>query len=323
MKHAVKRHLRLNATRGWDERPQRSRERVRRLRRHAQLYLFLLPALLYFAVFHLYPMYGLQLAFKDYRAAEGIWGSPWVGFAHFERFFNAYGFWSLVRNTVSLSLYQLAFFPVSVIVALALHDLREGAFKRTAQTVLLAPHFISVVVLVGMLMSFLHPATGVVSHLLQALGAQPVAFMTDPGWFRTVWVLSGEWQGLGWGAILYLAALASVDPQLHEAAVIDGASRLQRVLHINLPSLTPTIVVLLLLQLGGTMAVGFEKVYLMQNPLNLETSEVIQTYVYKAGLLGAQVGFGTAVGLFNALVNLALLASFNRLARRVTGVGLW
>jgi putative aldouronate transport system permease protein len=306
---------------------QRPRWRVaralRRVRRHAQLLLFLAPALLYFAVFHLYPLYGLQLAFKDYRVTEGIWGSPWVGLAHFERLFSSYSFPALVRNTALLSLYQLALFPLPVVTALALHEVRHGALKRTAQTVLLAPHFISVVVLVGMLLSFLHPTTGVVNHLLRSLGGTPIAFMTEPGWFRTVWVLSGEWQGLGWGAIVYLAALASVDPQLHEAAVIDGASRLQRVWHINLPSLVPTLVVLLLLQLAGTMSVGFEKVYLMQNPLNLEVSEVLQTYVYKAGLLGAQIGFGTAVGLFNALVNLALLLGFNGLARRVAGVGLW
>lgn len=295
----------------------------RRLRRHGQLYLLLLPALVYFAVFHYYPLAGAQIAFKNYSVGEGIWGSPWVGLRHFERFFASYQFGTLVRNTLLLSLYQLALFPVSVIVALSVHELRHGPFRRFVQTLTYAPHFISVVVLVGMLVSFLHPVTGVVNLALQALGMSPIAFMSEPAWFRPVFALSGEWQQLGWGAIVYLAALSTVDPQLHEAAIMDGASRAQRVLHVNLPAIWPTITILFVLQAGTLMAVGFEKVYLMQNPLNLAASEVIQTYVYKAGLLGAQYSFSAAVGLFNALVNLVLLLVVNRAAKRLSGTGLW
>lgn len=295
----------------------------RRLRRHGQLYLLLLPAVLYFGVFHYYPLYGLQIAFKNYSVTQGIWGSPWLGLDYFERFFGSYQFWTLLRNTLLLSLYQLLLFPVSVLVALSLNELREGPFKRFVQTVICAPHFISVVVMVGILLTFLHPVSGIVNLIIQALGGQPLAFMTDPAWFRRVFVLSGEWQHLGWGALIYLAALASVDPQLHEAAVLDGATRVQRIRHIDLPGILPTIVILLILQLGSLLSVGFEKVYLLQNPLNLASSEVIQTYVYKAGLLGAQFSFSAAVGLFNSVVNLALLLSFNRLAKRVTGTGLW
>lgn len=293
------------------------------MRRNWQLYVLLLPALVYFLVFHYYPMYGLQIAFKNYIASQGIWGSPWVGFDYFERFFNSFQFWTLIQNTFLINLYQLALFPVSVIVALSINELKDGFFKRFTQTVTYAPHFISVVVMVGILLTFLHPVTGIINVIIQALGGQPVAFMTEPDWFKSVFVLSGEWQNLGWGAIIYLAALAAVDPQLHEAALMDGASRPQRIWHINLPSILPTIVILLILQMGNFMAVGFEKVYLMQNPLNLSSSEIIQTYVYKAGLLQAQYSFSTAVGFFNAVVNLVLLVSFNRLAKRVPGTGLW
>jgi len=283
----------------------------------------MLPALVYFGVFHYSPMYGLRIAFKDFSLARGVWESSWVGMEHFGRFFGSYQFPALLRNTLLLSLYQLALFPVSVFVAISLNEVRRGPFRRFAQTVTYAPHFVSVVVLVGLLLNFLHPVTGIVNRVIQALGGQPVAFMTDPAWFRPVFVLSGEWQNLGWGAIVYLAALAAVDPQLHEAAVMDGANRAQRILHVDLPGILPTVVILFILQLGTLMSVSFEKVYLMQTPLNLTSAEVIQTYVYKAGLLGAQYSFSAAAGLFNSVVNLTLLLSVNRLAGRVTGTRLW
>lgn len=294
-----------------------------RVTKNWQLYVFLLPATLYFLVFHYVPLYGVQIAFRDYTAAAGIWGSPWVGFTHFTRFFNSFYFWDLLQNTVLINVWSLAFFPLPIIVALSINEVRGGPFRRTVQTVLYAPSFISTVVMVGVTIAFLNPATGIVNHLVVALGGQPVAFVTEPGWFRPVYVLSGEWQTLGWGTIIYLAALAGIDPELHEAARMDGATRLQRVRHINLPGITPTAVVLFVLAVGNLMAVGFEKVYLLQNPLNLATSEVIATYVYKAGLLGAQYSFSAAVGLFNALVNLTLLVVVNRAARRATGWSLW
>lgn len=287
-----------------------------------QLYMLLAPALTYFLIFKYYPMYGVQIAFKNFTAVKGIWGSDWVGFVHFERFFNAYYFWNLIWNTLSINLYALALFPVSIIVALSLNELREGTFKKIAQTITYAPHFISVVVFVGMIIAFLDPSTGIVNHFIKLLGFEPIHFMTSPKWFKTIFVLSGEWQNLGWGAIIYLAALAGIDPQLHEAAKIDGASRLQRIIHVNLPGILPTIVILLILNTGSLMSIGFEKILLMQNPLNLESSQVIQTYVYEIGILTGQFSFSAAVGLFNSVVNLMILVFFNQMARR-TGTSLW
>ncbi|KAF0818622.1 ABC transporter, permease protein 1 (cluster 1, maltose/g3p/polyamine/iron) [Bacillus sp. ZZV12-4809] len=298
------------------------RTKLKKIKKHWQLYVLLAPALLYFLVFKYYPMYGVQIAFKNFVATKGIWGSEWVGFDHFIRFFNSYYFWDLMWNTLSINLFQLALFPISIIVALSLNELRDSKFKKAAQTITYAPHFISVVVFVGMLVAFLDPLTGIVNHFIQLLGFEPIDFMTNPAWFKAIYVFSGEWQNLGWGAIIYLAALAGIDPQLHEAAKVDGATRLQRILHINLPGIMPTIIILLILNMGNFMTVGFEKILLMQNPLNLEASQVIQTYVYDIGILTGQFSYSTAVGLFNSVINLIILVFFNRLARK-TGTSLW
>lgn len=286
------------------------------------LYLFAFPMVLYFLIFHYYPMYGLQIAFKKYIATTGIWGSPWVGFDHFERFFNSFQFFRVVKNTLLINMYQLILFPISIIVALSLNEVGNKKYKKWVQTVTFAPHFISVVVMAGMILVFLNPDTGMLNQLIQLLGFESISFITEPGWFKSIFVWSGEWQNLGWGAIIYLAALAGIDPQLHEAAKVDGASRLQRIYHVNLPGIMPTIVILLILNMGNFMAIGFEKVYLLQNQLNMEASDVIQTYVYRNGILGAQYSFSAAVGLFNNLINFALLVLFNQLARR-TGTSLW
>ncbi|WP_449538161.1 ABC transporter permease [Ferdinandcohnia sp. Marseille-Q9671] len=297
-------------------------QRMGKIIKHWQLYVLLAPAIIYFLVFKYYPMYGVQIAFKNFRAVDGILGSEWVGFDHFIRFFESYYFWDLMWNTLSINLYQLLLFPVSIIVALSLNELRDGKFKKAAQTITYAPHFISVVVFVGMIIAFLDPLTGIINHFIQLLGFEPINFMTSPAWFKTIFVFSGEWQNLGWGAIIYLAALAGIDPQLHEAAKVDGATRWQRIWHINLPGILPTIVILLILNMGNFMSVGFEKILLMQNPLNLEASQVIQTYVYDIGLLNGQFSYSTAVGLFNSVINFIILIVFNRLARR-TGTSLW
>ena len=304
---------------------QRSKKRHlnwRKIKTHWQLYLLLMPALVYFLVFKYYPMYGLQIAFKNFRAIDGIWGSKWIGFRHFNRFFNSYYVWDLIRNTLLINLYSLALFPISIIVALSLNELRDGPFKKAAQTITYAPHFISTVVLVGMIIAFLDPDTGIVNNFIKFLGFEPVNFMTNPRWFKSIYVWSGQWQNLGWGAIIYLAALAGVDPQLHEAAKIDGATRLQRVRHINIPSIMPTIIIMLILNMGSMMSIGFEKILLMQNPLNLESSQVIQTYVYESGLLHGQYAYSTAIGLFNSVFNFLLLLFANRITRR-TGTSLW
>ncbi|WP_130860919.1 ABC transporter permease [Gracilibacillus phocaeensis] len=288
-----------------------------------RMYVMMAPAIIFFAIFNYYPMYGVIIAFKEYSASAGILGSPWVGFSHFERFFNAYYFWEILRNTLLLSAYQLAMFPVPIIVALSMNEIKNNLFKRFTQTITYAPHFISVVVMTGMLVAFLSPSTGIVNNLLGLFGIEPIAFLAEPGWFKTIFVQSGVWQTAGWGAIIYLAALAGVNPELHEAATVDGASRLQRILHINIPAILPVIVILLILEVGNLMSIAFEKVYLLQNPLNMQSSDVIQTFVYRSGLLEGQYSFSAAVGLFNSIISLILLVTVNYIARKTTNNSLW
>ncbi|RED30463.1 sugar ABC transporter permease [Paenibacillus sp. VMFN-D1] len=297
---------------------------MRVFRKYWDLYLLILPVLVYLLVFHYYPMFGLQIAFKNFVAVKGIWGSPWIGLDHFQRFFDSYYFWRLIRNTLGISLYELAVgFPAPLLLALMIHEVRHRSFRKFVQTVTYAPHFLSMVVLVGMVLMFLSPQKGVVNHLITWFGGEPISFLTEPEWFKTVYVLSGVWQSAGWGSIIYLAALAGIDPGLHEAAIIDGASRLRRIWHINLPGIMPTVVILLILNLGSLMGVGFEKVYLMQNSLNKESSDVIATYVYQSGILGSQYSFSAAVGLFNSVVNFILLVIVNAAARRLNETSLW
>lgn len=293
-------------------------------RKNWDLYLLALPVLAYFVIFEYVPMYGLQIAFKNFVASKGIWGSSWVGFVHFQRFFDSYYFWRLIRNTLGIGLYELVIgFPLPIVLALMINEVRIKLFKRFVQTITYAPHFLSTVVLVGLMFIFLDPQTGFVNQLIKLFGGDPVAFMTESGWFKTVYVLSGAWQHMGWSSIIYLAALTGVDPQLHEAARVDGASRIRRIWHINLPSITPTIVILLILNVGRILSVGFEKVFLMQNQLNMETSDVIATHVYRMGIAGAQYSYSTAVGLFNAVVTFIMLIAVNSIARKVNETSLW
>lgn len=297
---------------------------ARVLRKHWQMYLLLAPVMVYFIVFHYVPMYGVQIAFKDFIATKGITGSPWVGMKHFERFYQSYYFWRLIKNTLGIGLYQLLVgFPVPILLALMINEIRGKWFKKTVQTVTYAPHFLSTVVMVGILVIFLSPDTGMINHLIRAFGGEPISFLTEPGWFKSLYVFSGVWQQMGWISIIYLAALSGVDPQLHEAARVDGASRLQRIWHVNLPCIMPTIVILLILNTGSILSVGFEKVFLMQNDMNLESSDVFATYVYRSGLLGAQYSFSAAVGLFSNIVNFILLVSVNFIARKAGNTSLW
>ena len=289
-----------------------------------QLYVLLLPALVYFVVFRYVPMYGVQLAFKDFWPNLGITGSPWVWFEHFERFFNSYQFESLLKNTLCLSLFQLAVsFPVPIVLAISINSLQSARFKRVVQTVTYAPYFISTVVLVGMINIFFSLNGGLVNTMIQAFGGDPVHFLGEEKWFRPLYVFSGVWQNMGWNTMIYIAALSGVNPELHEAAKIDGAGKLQRILHVDLPQITPTIVTLLILNVGKVMSVGFEKVYAMQNSMNLSVSEIISTYVYKVGLLDGQYGFSAAVDIFNAVINMILLITVNKLAKKMGGSSLW
>ena len=300
------------------------RTRWSKIIKNYELYLFILPALAYFVIFHYLPMYGMQIAFKDYVPSLGITGSPWAGFKYFRRFFASYHFLTLLRNTVGISLYHLAVgFPAPILLALMLNELGSRTYKRIVQTVAYAPHFISTVVMVGMIFSFLRPSNGIVNQFIGMIGLDPIPFMRRPEWFKTVYVLTDVWQNTGWGSIIYLAALAGIDPQLHEAAMMDGATKVQRIRHINIPGIAPTAVILLILNIGRLMRVGFEKILLMQNALNMSASDVIATYVYRVGLIGGQVSFGAAVGLFNAVINFTLLAVVNAIARKLGETSLW
>ncbi|GIP38426.1 sugar ABC transporter permease [Paenibacillus sp. J31TS4] len=303
--------------------PSRLNKLGKRFVKNWQLYMFLLPALTYFIIFHYIPMYGVQIAFKDFFATKGIWGSPWVGFEHFTRFFKSYYFWRLLKNTLIINVYQLLLFPLPILLALSINEVKNGAFKKWSQTLTYAPHFISTVVIVGMLVAFLDPNTGLINNIIGALGGEPVQFMQSPGWFRHIYVWSGVWQHLGWGSIIYLAALAGVNPELYGVAKVDGATRLQCIRHISLPAILPTIVILLILDLGHFMSVGFEKVLLMQNTLNAATSDVIQTFVYQSGLLNGQYSYAAAIGLFDSVVNVILIVVMNQVARATSENSLW
>jgi putative aldouronate transport system permease protein len=286
--------------------------------------LLILPVIAFFIIFEYIPMYGVQIAFKNFIATKGIWGSPWVGFNHFERFFNSYYFWRLLKNTLGIGLYQLLVgFPVPIILALLINEVRSKKFSRFVQTVTYAPHFLSTIVMVGIIFIFLSPQTGLLNKVVVWFLEEPIEFLTEPAWFKSIYVLSGVWQQMGWSSIIYLAALTGIDPQLHEAARVDGASRWQRVWHINLPGIMPTITILLILNMGSLLGVGFEKVFLMQNSLNIAASDIISTHVYHKGIIDGQYSYSAAVGLFNSVVNFILLVFVNRMARKVNGTSLW
>lgn len=294
------------------------------LKKYYQLYLLALPAVLYLFIFNYIPMYGAQIAFRDYKAAAGITGSQWVGLKHFSRFLGSHQFKRVFSNTLILSFQQLVIsFPFPILLALMLNQVSSRFFKKTVQTVTYAPHFISIVVLVGMLNLFLSPNTGLVNTVVKQMGGEPVFFMGTPEWFRPIYILSSIWQSTGWGSVIYLATLSSVDPGLYEAARIDGCSRFGLIRYVDLPALAPTIVMMLIMSLGTIMDIGFQKAFLMQNPLNAATSQIISTYVYEVGLMDAQFSYSTAIGLFNSVINVVMLLIVNKAAKKLSGTGLW
>ena len=285
--------------------------------------MFALP-LTWYIIFCYVPMHGLQLAFKDFNPLLGISGSPWRGFTHFERFFSSHLWRTVVWNTLSLNLYQLIFgFPIPIILAIIINELPGRRFKKTLQNVTYVPNFISVVVMCGMLILFLSPRTGIVNLLLGAFGISPLPFLESSRFFRGTYVASEVWQYSGWSSIIYIAALSGIDPALYEAAAIDGAGRLRKILSVSIPGILPTIVVLLLLRIGQMMSIGFEKVFLLQNDLNMSTSEVISTLVFKQGILQGRFEYATAVGLMNSIINLTLIVAANQLCKRRLGNSLW
>ncbi|MEK4713042.1 MULTISPECIES: sugar ABC transporter permease [unclassified Sporosarcina] len=294
------------------------------MKQNYMLYLFLAPAIILTIIFKYIPMYGSIIAFKDFSPMKGIWGSDWVGFEHFTKFLTSPNFGDIFMNTLKLSVFGLVLgFPVPIILALMLNQVKRASIKKNIQLILYAPNFISVVVITGMLFIFLSP-TGPINTILSFFMDKPISFMSDPDAFVSIYILSGIWQGAGWASIIYVAALSNVDPQLHDAATIDGASLLQRVKHIDLPTLKPMMAVLFILAAGGIMGIGFEKAYLMQTAMNIPTSEIIATYVYKVGLQAGDYAYSSAVGLFNSIINVILLIFVNYVVKKLNeGEGLY
>lgn len=296
----------------------------RDIAKNYDLYLISIPAFVVIIVFYYFPMYGVQLAFKNFIASKGILGSPWVGFEHFHRLFSGYNFERILKNTLVLSLYQLCVgFPLPVIFALMLNEVGNKAFKKSLQMVSYAPNFISVVVMVAMLNVFLASNNGCVNMIISKLGFEKIEFLTSVRAFKHIYVWSEIWQTMGYNAIIYISALSSIDPQLHEAVKIDGANKLQKIWHVDLPGILPTVVILLILNAGRIMNVGFDKAFLLQNDMNREVSDIISTYVYRMGILGGEYSFSTAVGLFNSVINFILLISVNWISGRLTDSTLW
>ena len=288
------------------------------------LLLIFLPVFLYYLIFAYTPMFGLVIAFKDYQPFIGVFDSKWVGFKHFLTFFNSEFFTRGLGNTLGINLLNLALsFPAPIILALLLDEVRHPRFKKSVQTITYMPHFISIVVVVGMLQDIMAVDYGIVNRAIMAFGGEQIRFMTEPGWFKILYVLSGIWQNVGWSSIIYIAAINGIDQALYEAAAIDGANRWQKIWHVTLPGIADTIIVLLILQIGNMLNVGFEKVLLMYNSSNMATADVISTYVYRVGLLSGNLSYGAAVGLFNSVINCFFLFMANGLSKRFSGRGLF
>jgi putative aldouronate transport system permease protein len=293
------------------------------LRRYWMLYLLLAPAAIYILIFCYQPMYGVIIAFKDFQATKGILGSPWAGLDHFIRFVTYPNFGKLLWNTVALNLYGLATFPVPIVFALSLNEMRNARFKRVVQMATYAPNFISVVVICGMILLFFNRSMGLVNNLLESLGLTRIDFMADPKYFRHIYVWSGVWQSFGFGSIIYLAGLSGVSQELIEAARIDGASRLRINWHVNLPAITPTIILLLILSTGGILGSDFTKILLLQNDLNKAVSDVLSTYTYSIGIISGQYAYSSAIGLFNTVIGVGILLGVNAVAKKATDIGIW
>jgi putative aldouronate transport system permease protein len=291
--------------------------------RNRYIYLMLAPVVLYYLIFHYGPMYGALMAFQDFNVVKGVWGSNWIGFDNFTTFFSSIYFGRLIRNTLAINVLELIFaFPAPIILALILNEITTPWFKRTVQTISYLPHFVSLVVVIGMMVDFL-ARDGLVNSLLTPFGVVPIPFLQRADLYWGLFVASGIWQGVGWGSIIYLAAITNIDPTLYEAATVDGANRWQQLRHITVPGIMSTILIFLILRIGSMMSVGYEKTILMYNPMTYETADVINSYVYRKGVLDADYGFSAAVGLFNSVVNFGLLLIANRASKRISETGLF
>ena len=297
----------------------------KQIRKNWSLYILLLIPMTYIIVFKYIPMYGTQIAFRNYQPVQGILGSPWVGLKHVRTFFNSYLFWRIFRNTIAISLYEMLTFPLPIILALLLNYIPSYWFKKTVQMVSYAPYYISTVVMVGMILQFLDMRNGLLNNILGLIGIDSINFMGNPQYFWHIYVWSGVWQGIGYSSIIYIAALSGVSPELHESAIIDGANIVKRIKYVDIPTILPTIIILLLLRCGSILSIGFEKIMLMQNTLNKPMSEVISTFVYKQGIASSMGNFSyaTAVGLFVSIVNFILLITVNKAANALGENSLW
>ena len=296
---------------------------IRAFKRSIPLMILMLPAIATTFLFDYVTLYGIQIAFREFRVRDGIWGSPWIGLDHFVRFVSHPNFWVMLRNTLRITAYSLALFPLTVIVALLINEIRSERYKKVVQMVSYAPHFLSVVVLVSMVVLFLARPTGLVNNVLEILGRDRICFMSNPDIFHHIFVWSGTWAGIGFGTIIYLAALAGVSPELVDAAKIDGATRLQVIKHVNIPHIIPTVVILFILATGGILNLGAERIWIMQNPLNRPGSEVFGTYVLARGVFGGQFSYTTAITVLNNVVNVIVILIVNKIAKIVSGIGVW
>ncbi len=303
-----------------EEIAKKKRSPLELLKRDWSLYVFCLPGVVLTFIFSYIPMYGVQIAFRNFNAKQGIWGSPWVGFKYFERFIKSPFFGQTIGNTLILSLYGLLVsFPIPIILALMLNSFRFKGYRKVIQMVTYAPNFISTVVMCGMLLLFLSPSVGVINTVIKGLGGEAINFMSKREYWRHIYVWSGVWQGMGWSSVIYFAALSGISPELHEAAMVDGASKFQIVCHIDFPSILPTAMVLLIMDCGSVLSIGFEKAFNLQNDLNLSVSEIISTYVYKVGLIENNMSYSSAIGLFQTIVNLVLLVTVNKISDKLSG----
>lgn len=296
---------------------------LHRMKRGRMLYLMILPGIAAMFIFHYIPIYGLQIAFKDFSNKLGIWGSPWVGFKHFERFFNYPYFWQIIRNTIWISVRSLMNFPFPIIFALMLNEMKNKKLKNVCQMITYAPHFVSVIVCCSIVRIFTQREGGLINILLGIFGVAPIDFMGQASMFADIYAISSLWQDLGWGTILYMSALSGVSQELVEAAQIDGANRMSIIRNVYLPHLKPTIVVVFILNLGQVLSVGFEKAYALQTPLNLDASNIIATYVYETGIVSSSFSYSTAIGLFNSVVNILIVCLANAISKKVTQTSLW
>jgi putative aldouronate transport system permease protein len=302
----------------------KSHKILKTLKKEKYLWLLITPGIVFFILFHYIPMYGITIAFKDFSVAKGIMGSDWAGLVYFKQFFSSPLAGRVIGNTIILSLLTLLYgFPAPIIIALLLNECVFTRYKKVVQTISYFPNFVSVVVVVGIIVNFTNPIDGIFNELFKIFGKEPVNFMNDPKWFRPLYVSTNIWQYAGWASIIYMAALTSIDPMLYEAAIVDGANRWHSIIHITIPSILPTIIIMFIIRMGRLMSIGMEKVLLMYSPGIYETADIISTFVYRKGILGAQYSFGAAVGLFNSVINMALLLFFNYLSRKVSETSLF